>query len=143
MANYPIPYKFRHLSDVFTFGIYKGCTLGDVIDMCPSYIEWCLKEVTLFLLEDEVMVEISSIYPRLFNSCQFEQLRLWKLKNWMNSYEDTNSAEDKDIYNMFSVVETPTYDKYSGSWAQEEMGYSDDDIDTIFDGDPNAYWNID
>ena len=23
------------------------------------------------------------------------------------------------------------------------MGYSDDDIDTIFDGDPDAYWNID
>ena len=22
-------------------------------------------------------------------------------------------------------------------------GYSDDDIDTIFDGDPSAYWNID
>lgn len=32
--------------------------------------------------------------------------------------------------------------KYS-SYAQDEMGYSDDDIDDIFDGDPNAYWNID
>lgn len=30
-----------------------------------------------------------------------------------------------------------------GSYAQDEMGYSDDDIDTIFDGDPSAYWNID
>ena len=32
---------------------------------------------------------------------------------------------------------------YSNSYAQREMGYSDDDIDTIFDGDPDAYWNID
>lgn len=32
---------------------------------------------------------------------------------------------------------------YRGSYAQDEMGYSDDDIDTIFDGDPSAYWNID
>lgn len=32
---------------------------------------------------------------------------------------------------------------YSGSWAQDVEGYSDDDIDTIFDGDPSAYWNID
>lgn len=32
---------------------------------------------------------------------------------------------------------------YRGSYAQEEMGYTDDDIDTIFDGDPSAYWNID
>lgn len=30
-----------------------------------------------------------------------------------------------------------------GSWAQDVEGYSDDDIDTIFDGDPLAYWNID
>lgn len=37
----------------------------------------------------------------------------------------------------------PTYDRYNGSYAQDEMGYSDDDIDTIFDGDPLAYWNID
>ena len=33
--------------------------------------------------------------------------------------------------------------RYSGSYAQDEMGYSDEDIDTIFDGDPDAYWNID
>ena len=39
--------------------------------------------------------------------------------------------------------ERPTYEKYGGSYAQDEMGYSDDDIDTIFDGDPDAYWNID
>lgn len=32
---------------------------------------------------------------------------------------------------------------YRGSYAQDEMGYTDDDIDTIFDGDPSAYWNID
>lgn len=39
--------------------------------------------------------------------------------------------------------ERQTYERYSGSYAQDEMEYSDDDIDTIFDGDPVAYWNID
>ena len=39
---------------------------------------------------------------------------------------------------------TGMYDNcYSGSYAQEEMGYSDDEIDTIFDGNPDAYWSID
>lgn len=37
----------------------------------------------------------------------------------------------------------PTYGKYEGTYAQDEAGYSDDDIDTIFDGEPDAYWNID
>ncbi len=36
-----------------------------------------------------------------------------------------------------------TYGRYQGSWAQNEEGYSDEEIDTIFDGDPSAYWNID
>ncbi len=32
---------------------------------------------------------------------------------------------------------------YSGTYAHDVMGYSNNEIDTIFDGDPNAYWNID
>lgn len=35
------------------------------------------------------------------------------------------------------------YGRYSGSYAQEQEGYSDQDIDDIFDGDPDNYWNID
>ena len=34
-------------------------------------------------------------------------------------------------------------DEYAGTYAHDVEGYSDDDIDTIFDGDPDAYWNID
>ena len=29
------------------------------------------------------------------------------------------------------------------SIQESEMGWSDDDIDTVLDGDPSAYWNID
>ena len=47
--------------------------------------------------------------------------------------------EDDDDYEY----ERPTYGRYAGSYAQDEAGFSNDDIDTIFDGDPDAYWNID
>jgi len=36
-----------------------------------------------------------------------------------------------------------SYTEYEGSWAQEVEGYSDDVINDAFDGDPDAYWNID
>ena len=49
----------------------------------------------------------------------------------------------KPSLNKFYIEETHHYSRYEGSYAQEEMGYSDEDIDTIFDGDPTAYWNID
>ena len=34
-------------------------------------------------------------------------------------------------------------DEYAGTYAHDVAGFSDEDIDTIFDGDPDAYWNID
>lgn len=34
-------------------------------------------------------------------------------------------------------------DEYAVTYAHDVEGYSDEDIDAIFDGDPDAYWNID
>ena len=39
--------------------------------------------------------------------------------------------------------EEQTYDRYNGSYAQDVEGWSDQAIDEVFDGDPEAYWNID
>ena len=39
--------------------------------------------------------------------------------------------------------EEQTYDCYNGSYAQDVEGWSDQAIDEGFDGDPEAYWNID
>lgn len=35
------------------------------------------------------------------------------------------------------------FGEYAGSYAQDIMGYSDDVINDAFEGDPDAYWNID
>ena len=35
------------------------------------------------------------------------------------------------------------YEDYNGSYAQDYAGFSDQQIDDIFDGDPDLYWNID
>lgn len=39
--------------------------------------------------------------------------------------------------------EEETYERYRGSYAQDIEGWSDEAIDDVFDGDPDAYWNID
>ncbi len=36
-----------------------------------------------------------------------------------------------------------SFGQYAGSYAQDVMGYSDDVINDAFEGDPDAYWNID
>ncbi len=39
--------------------------------------------------------------------------------------------------------ERQTYDEYNGTYVQDEMGWSDQAIDDVLEGDPDAYWNID
>lgn len=63
-----------------------------------------------------------------------------------NGYIDLDDDEEYEILMNNQYEEDywcRRYGNYRGSYAQDEMGYSDDDIDTIFDGDPSAYWNID
>ena len=52
-----------------------------------------------------------------------------------HSYENSNKY-DYDAYGTH-------YGEYAGTYAQDVMGYSDDVINDAFEGDPDAYWNID
>lgn len=130
---------FQHLDDEFDFGKYKGLSLSDVMDINPVYIVWCMMNISnnqycSFIITDEAMQELISIYPDFLVIQDFEDMRKKHLYN--NSYE---RCDDSD----FCDDEQTTFECYNGSYAQDEMGYSDDDIDTIFDGNPDAYWNID
>lgn len=85
-----------------------------------------------------------NIYSKPLN--REDEIGIWDETSsvYRNIYDDEDNdkyEEDCDDYSYDQ--DEPTYDRYNGSYAQDEMGYSDDDIDTIFDGDPFAYWNID
>ena len=60
-----------------------------------------------------------------------------------DDFDEDEVYEINNDYDADNHREESTYGRYSGSYAQDEMGFSDDDIDTIFDGEPDAYWNID
>lgn len=47
-----------------------------------------------------------------------------------------------DFYNE-DYYEEEHYGRYRGSYAQDVEGWSDDLIDDVFCGEPEAYWNID
>lgn len=64
-------------------------------------------------------VEFSSLNPMLSNTHVFQR-----------SYHEDVSIERH-------------YGEYAGSYAQDVMGYDDDTIGDAFDGEPDAYWNID
>ena len=53
-------------------------------------------------------------------------------------YDD---GEGRDFF--AEVKESERYEDYAGTYAQDVEGYSDRFINEAFDGEPDAYWNID
>lgn len=67
--------------------------------------------------------------------CQKTELIFESCRRFPDEHRCSNDNYDDENYNG--------YGRYRGSYVQDEMAWSDDDIDTILDGAPNAFWNID
>ena len=144
-------YSISSIDKKFTFGRLKGLTFEEVLSWCPSYIDNCLLYYPNFYISKLVIQQIQDLFPdyiipkiaeeHIANCCFADDDELDNDELEDNEWESDNVEFDiDDDYNNQTLR---TYDCYNGSWAQDVEGYSDDDIDTIFDGDPNAYWNID
>ena len=57
--------------------------------------------------------------------------------------KDEAQEYDCSSSNYYDDDYRTSYGEYAGTYAQDVEGYSDDVIDDAFDGDPEAYWNID
>lgn len=69
-------------------------------------------------------------------------------KSWDISLSELMGSKDKSvqgnrIHYGIRRSQSVSYGEYEGSYAQDVEGYSDDYINDAFEGDPEAYWNID
>ena len=121
-------------NSLIKFGKYNGSILEDVAKSDPNYINWCIIKLDHFYLSEET-VEILKSDSGFTISAEailaLEQKRLEMLES-----SDSNDY-DYDSYDR------RTFDDYNGSYAQDQMGWSDQDINDVFGGDADAYWNID
>lgn len=128
---------FSDIGDIFGFGRHRNQLLCDVIADDPTYLIWCLNNIYNFGMSELALGQIKLLFPKFpITDTVIQHIgEEYEFQDISNCVEDSNRPED--------CAELRTYERYGGSYAQDEMGYSDDDIDTIFDGDPSAYWNID
>ena len=64
--------------------------------------------------------------------------------NYMSYTEENFNRYEDDGYDYDAYEgESRTYEEFAGSYAQDVMGYSDEEIYDAFDWEPDAYWNID
>lgn len=129
--------KFYNLDTEFTFGKFEGKTVKDILNLDPNYLEWCAVHLDQFCMTDEVIEQIWAIMPGFALSEEAKQSLKDKFDNWQNVLKREQMDHDDESY------EQATYENYNGSYAQDIEGWSDQDIDDVFDGDPDAYWNID
>ncbi len=71
------------------------------------------------------------------------------LANFASENDNNNTKNNNDMefydeyYDEYDNDFGSSYGRYAGSYAQDIEGYDDETIDEAFDGDPEAYWNID
>jgi hypothetical protein len=110
---------------------------------CKSRISYYLESSKHLEFKDNVILkyvnELDSAKSFLLSECKKD------LETERQEFNEVlaDMANEKHKNRKKEMISNAYYNGYSGSYAQDEMGYSDDDIDTIFDGDPDAYWNID
>lgn len=134
-------YYFEDISTVFRFGKYCGRPLWSVISKDESYVYWCINNIAEFTLSKEAIKQIRMLFPMFIITSKFSN-HIRETQGQDYYYENDNYLDDIEM-NYCGYEEEPTYERYVGSYAQDEMGWSDDDIDTVLDGEPDAYWNID
>ena len=56
---------FESIENRFNFGKYKDLSLSDVMEINPTYLEWCLSkcEVVNILIEDNVISQLRTVFP--------------------------------------------------------------------------------
>lgn len=125
------------LESIFNWGKNVGNTFENVAKNEPNYIEWCAIHLKSFYFNYEIIrteLEEKNI------SFDISEEAIYSLKNKYKNYSNTESNHS---YNNSYSRYGGTYSEFTGSYAQDCMGYDDETINDAFEGDPDAYWNID
>ena len=132
--------KFYTLDTEFTFGKYEGKTVKEILEIQLTYLDWCAINIDHFYISDEIVAEIKEIKPDFTITEEGKQKLADKYSSWENEKQQ-DDYDDSDDYDDYDGRES--YGQYAGSYAQDVEGLSDDFINDVLDGDPDAYWNSD
>ena len=77
---------FEALEQMFDFGKFKGCDLGEVLMCSPDYVQWVMGNVdgNRCAFSDEVIKQIHTIFPTFIITNEL----LCKIKERQEEYEE-------------------------------------------------------
>ena len=113
-----------YLEREFTFGKFKGKTVEEVLDLQPSYIDWCIINLEHFYISESVLQGIKRFKPD-FNLTEEGKQKL--------AYKD-KFLKDEHEYNKWS--QGLLYQNLN-DWLEDAAGSDDPEMMN------DAYWNMD
>lgn len=122
------------------FGVHAGKKVETVLKQSPAHIENMIQTLFWFGLTQNginLMKDLEPGYTFLASTWDLLKRKFEQAPDYMKGIQTGYNIISNDNSDMEYESE------YGGSWASEQEGFSDEDIDSAFDGDPDAYWNID
>lgn len=103
-----------------------------------------LNKRTYYIRNDEFEM-LKSLVNQYGGNLYQELYEKTKDENWLLTEKNEQLLKRKKgtSDSTDEIEEKRTFKNYRGSYAQDIEGYSDQDIDDIFEGDPDMYWNVD
>jgi hypothetical protein len=128
--------KFYNIETVFDFGKYAGKSVREVLDIQPSYIDWCIINLNYFYISQAEIDYIKSIKPDFTLSTTGLDALANKYREWnkiqMNivydhaEYDYTDDGCGADDFNWEEEAFYALTDGMYGDYYDE---YGGDDID--------------
>ncbi len=172
-GNIIVPFGKYQWIDGFDSGLARVRTKGNRRPQAETLAAWTQelessKDIQDFIQQDEKIHPSQYAKWGIINEKGEEVLpveydEVWNFLN-KNRYSTTveKNGEKTNVYfcdlnpelpdprnqynesgGSYGGYEREHYQEFAGTYAQDVEGYSDEDIYDAFDGDPDAYWNID
>jgi len=142
--------KFYEIDTVLDFGVYEGKTLKEALEIEANYLDYCLISVDDFCISKSILQEIKNNLSDISLSAEAEGRLAEKediLSNVSNESDEYDEYDDEEEYSGRGKDYDDDYDEENGSYSRYGGGptgeLTDDFIDDVLGGEPDAYWNID
>lgn len=136
--------KFYELETKLDFGVFEGKSLKEAIEIETTYLDFCLINVDDFYVSNTTLQEIKNTFSNFVFSNEAETKLTEKEGILSNAFADEDYPDDGDSGGgggyYYDDDDNGSYSRYGGGPTGD---LSDDFINDVLDGNPDAYWNID
>lgn len=124
--------KFYDLDTEFTFGKFEGNTVRQILDLQPSYLDWCAVNLDHFYISENVIEEIKTIKPDFALTEEGKQKLDEKYSTWETEQEDNEDYDDRDDHDYDRDTFDALTDGQYGDYDDWRDGGGD--FDSLRDG---------